>query len=105
MEIRQDQHNHAYNREIPPFHQIIVNGVVVYEGYDREEALELFRIAEENAKNEHITYRINKVIGRFTPNYTSILAPKPRTDELPTLQIKAVRPLNGERYENSRTRR
>jgi hypothetical protein len=47
--------------------------VIVYEGYDREEALALFHIAEENSKNEQITYRINKVSGRIQTGSTPIL--------------------------------
>ena len=90
MEIRQTQHNPIKHGAVPPFHQIIINGHVVYEGYNREEALALFQAEEEKPENEHITYRINKVIGRFMPSYTSILPIRRKTDELPTVQIKAV---------------
>jgi hypothetical protein len=90
MEMQQKQRGPLKKGMIASFHQIIINGVIFYEGYDREEALAFFHIAEENPKNEQITYRINKVRGGFLPGSTAILPTRRSADELPTVQIQAI---------------
>jgi hypothetical protein len=90
METQQKQRGPRKKNVVASFHQLIINGVIVYEGYDRKEALTFFQIAEENPKNEQITYRINKVSGGFLPGSMSILPTRRRTNELPTAQIKPI---------------